>query len=127
MNSQPVQRGAVAESMVCTWAIRQGYIVSFPARGLSPRYDLILDNGVRLHRIQVKRAHRRTDKGNELRANLVDGNGGTYDDLDNVAVVDVDTGRIWLIPTMHIAGQKTIGLTTGRYNHWMVCDGRQAN
>jgi hypothetical protein len=121
MNSKAVQRGAVAESSVCTWALKQGYLVLFPARGLAPHYDLAIDNGVSISKVQVKRAHVRYDRRTpQLRANLTDGDGSTYDSVDAVAIVDVDTDRIWLIPMMFIRGQKTIGLQSGRYDAWLV-------
>lgn len=125
MISNTVQRGAVAESTVCTWALKQGYLVLFPARGLSPHYDLAIDNGVSIHRVQVKRAHVRYDRRTpQLRANLTDGCGNPYDRVDSVAIVDVDTDRIWLIPVEFIKGQKTIGLQSGRYNAWLVQHGQ---
>lgn len=117
------QRGAVAESMVCTWALKQGYIVSFPARGTAPQYDMVIDSGMFLSRVQVKRAHRRKrGAGTELRVSLTDTNGHMYSmyDVERFAIVDVDSGRIWFIPSTVVEGKAALGLTNGKHDRWLV-------
>jgi hypothetical protein len=112
--------------MVCTWAMRKGYGVLFPARGLNPRYDMVLDTGDNLYTVQVKRVHSRTRNGREhLRVSVADSRGRTYEDLHFMALVHVGTGRIWLIPSWVLAGQKSVGLTSGNYREWLVADGAE--
>lgn len=46
------QKGYEAEALVKLEAVRRGWIASKPE--VETRYDLVLDDGVRLHRVQVK-------------------------------------------------------------------------
>lgn len=118
-------RGATAESVVCTWALKSGIKVAFPARGLAPRYDMIFDTAGVLQTVQVKRAHLRADRKASLRANVTDNKGRPYDDVDYLAIVEVDSETIWLIPSLTLDGKKAIGLSTGEYDKWMVqCDNK---
>ena len=118
------KRGAVAESIVCTAALTRGRDVCFPARGLSPPYDMVV-RGVdgEFNKVQVKRAHIRV-RGNSrtLRVNITDSNGKVYDrkEVDIVAIVDVDTYRVWFIPISALKGQKTVSLTSGKYDKWLL-------
>lgn len=123
------QRGAVAESMFCTWALSQGYDVCFPARGTAPPYDVVMVNGTAFARVQVKRAHRRMRGNNQnLRVCLCDRNSKPYryDAADMFAIVDVDTGRIWMIPFGTHNG-RSLGLTGNVHDHWLVCNGTSDN
>lgn len=121
------QRGAVAESMFCTWALRTDYDVCFPARGTSPSYDVVLLRDSTFTRVQVKRAHPRGRNPNELRVSLTDraGHKYKYGTVDAFAVVDVDGQRIWLFPVELFNG-KSLGLSGGKHDHWMVYDGNVA-
>jgi len=56
------QRGEMAEAAFLAMAARLGFRVSKPW-GESSRYDLIVDNGKRLLRVQVKSAHRADQYG----------------------------------------------------------------
>jgi PD-(D/E)XK nuclease superfamily protein len=56
------QRGEMAEAAFLAMAARLGFRVSKPW-GESSRYDLIVDNGRRLLRVQVKSAHRADQYG----------------------------------------------------------------
>lgn len=111
------QRGAVAESMVCTWALKVGYIVSFPACGLQPSYDMIIDAGDVAARVQVKRLHRRW-RGNadELRATI----GRKSRSVDMYALVDVPDCRIWLIPKNVLAHNNSVAVKSGKYDEYLV-------
>lgn len=118
------KRGAVAESIVCTAALARGRDVCFPARGLSPPYDIVV-RGVDglFHKVQVKRAHKRKrGKSTTLRVNITDSKGHTYNtsEVDVIAIVDVDTYRVWFIPLSALAGQKTVSLTSGRWDKWLL-------
>lgn len=115
------KRGAVAESMFCTWALSVGYDVCFPARGLCPPYDLILHKDGAYTRVQVKRAHYRTRSNvREVRVKLTDRYDQPYkaSDVDAFAVVDVEDGRMWLIPIEHTT--TNMAFTTGKHDKWVV-------
>ena len=118
------KRGAVAESIVCTAALNRGRDVLFPARGLSPAYDLVV-RGVdgKFTKWQVKRAHVRVrGKSRTLRVNITDSGGKAYSpsEVDIVAIVDADTHRVWAIPLSVLGKQKTVSLTSGRYDKWLL-------
>ena len=116
-------RGAVAESMVCTWALEQGYNVCFPARGLAPPYDMILERFGICRRVQVKRAYwRKRDTYNQLRVKLLDGNADPYDyvDVQAFAIVDTDTPRIWMIPFGCVCDKRSIALSSGKWDKYLV-------
>jgi len=104
-------RGAIAESMAATWAYKQGWVVSWASRGQTPRYDLIMDDGRALHRVQVKRAYL---KDEVLVANLYHGKHTLYtpDDIDVFLIVDVDTRTLWWLPITGTAGKSRVRLTT---------------
>jgi hypothetical protein len=116
-------RGAVAESMFCTWALSEGYDVYFPARGLSPSSDMIVDFEHGLHRVQVKRAHRRPRRQTtQLRANITKAKNQSYEpgEVDYFGFVDVDGGQIWLVPSFLLEGQTSIGLQGDKYDKYKV-------
>lgn len=119
------KRGAVAESLACTKLLANGFDVCFPARGLNPHYDLVLveymeGRPYRLYTVQVKRAHMRVRNGKEyMRCNLVDSTGATYN-TDFISVVDVDSDRVWLIPSHKLGDQVTIQVSGGRYDEWLI-------
>jgi hypothetical protein len=111
------QRGAVAESMVCTWALKVGHTVSFPACGLQPPYDMIIDAGDIAARIQVKRLHqRRRGSADELRATI----GSNSPSVDMYALVDVPGSRIWLIPKDVLAHNNSVAVKSGKYDEYLV-------
>lgn len=118
------KRGAVAESIVCTAALARGRDVCFPARGLSPPYDMVV-RGVdgTFHKVQVKRAHYRVrGKSKTLRVNITDSRGTTYSrkEVDIMAIVDVDTHRVWFIPMEALKRQKTVSLSGGKWDKWLL-------
>ena len=57
-----IARGSEAELMVSLVAVQQGFNVSIPLNHHS-EYDMILDSGKKLHRIQVKRAFETNSHG----------------------------------------------------------------
>lgn len=112
------QKGAVAEAEIATTAIRLGLVVLQPI-GDGSRYDLVIDTGRRLLRIQCKwgsrqgeviTAHCRTSRHTP---------GGfrhtTYsaDEVDAIAVYSPDTDRCYLIPVQEVEGCAMISLRLG--------------
>lgn len=109
MNNNRIARGSEAELIVATFAVKNGFVVSFPISH-SSQYDLIMDNN-KLSRIQVKRAYKVNNHGRELlcvetRRILVKHSGdkgsvvGRYSDngYDYLIAVDCDNNCFWIIP-----------------------------
>lgn len=118
------KRGAVAESIVCTAALRRGRDVCFPAGGLAPPYDMVVrgQDGA-FYKVQVKRVHTRVRGGcRSLRVNCTDSQGKPYSprEVDIIAVVDVDTNRVWFIPLSKLGTQKTIAVSGGKYDSYLL-------
>ena len=75
------------------------------------------------HKVQVKRAHVRVRGASRtLRVNITDSQGKPYSpsEVDIMAIVDADTHRVWFIPLSELKGQKTVSLTSGKYNQWLL-------
>ena len=109
MNKNRVARGSEAELIVATYAVKNGFVVSFPISH-SSEYDLIIDNG-KLSRIQVKRAYKVNNHGKEVlcvetRRILVKHSGlkgavsSRYSEkgYDFLVAVDCDNNCFWVIP-----------------------------
>lgn len=105
-----IARGSEAELMVSLIAVQQGYNVSVPLNHNS-EYDLIIDSGIKLNRIQVKRAYRVNSHGYqrlcvETRRITVKHSGKTgcvaktYSDngYDFLIAVDCDENVFWILP-----------------------------
>ena len=111
----PSTKGGVAELAIALIATRAGYVVSRPlAEG--GRYDLVLDDGRRLLRVQCKWARRlgsvvqvRTRTCRRSRGGYVR---GTYSsaDTDAVAAYCAELGRAWLLPIDLVAGHQMLNL-----------------
>ena len=75
--------------------VKLGYSLNRPTLDSSSRYDFILDDGTRLHRIQVKTLRRRKNGNYELklRATHRSSPDYVYTPADCDYVVGVDTGN----------------------------------
>jgi hypothetical protein len=92
------QRGEMAEAAFLTVAAALGMCVSKPW-GESSRYDLVVDTGQKLLRVQVKSAHRASEYGGytfHARGNSMQ----TYrpDEIDVLAAYVVPVGAWYLFP-----------------------------
>jgi hypothetical protein len=118
------KRGAVAESITITRALERGRDVMVPVRGLSPPYDMIIrGQDGKFYKVQVKRAHLRVRGGcRTLRVNCTDSRGKPYrkSEVDIMAVVDVDTHRVWMIPLSRLGRQKTVAVSGGKYDEYLL-------
>lgn len=105
-----VARGSEAELLVALIATQQGFTVSTPITHHS-EYDLIIDTGMRLNRVQVKRAYEVNNHGSkvlcvETRRILVKHSGqkgstaSSYSDngYDFLIAVDCNNRSCWVIP-----------------------------
>ncbi len=84
------QRGEMAEAAFVAKAVSLGLCVSKPW-GESQRYDLIVDNGRRLLRVQVKSAHRPCE-GNSYNIQARGNSGRVYD------ATEIDFLVAWIAP-----------------------------
>lgn len=77
----------------------------------------------KFYKVQVKRAYVRM-RGNSstLRVNITNNKGSPYSstEVDIMAIVDVDTHRVWFIPMSALVGQKTVSLTSGKWDRWLL-------
>jgi hypothetical protein len=114
-NLTPSRKGAAAEAAIAAALIRLGLVVLWPMCE-GGRYDLVVDTGERLLRIQCKWASR---KGGVLAARCSTSRhtpGGyrrtTYsiDEVDAIAIYASHTNACYLIPIAEVAGCKTISL-----------------
>lgn len=113
------QKGAIAEEMVSLEAIRLGCVVSRP--NTDARYDLIVDTGAQLLRVQCKWISRRRDV-------LVLSTRGSWfspgrgyvrsqyaaEDVDAIAGYCEETGRCYVLPAALAAGQSQFHLRLDR-------------
>jgi hypothetical protein len=121
MTSFRGSRGAEAESHFCTVAIQLGYVVCFPARGLSPAFDMVLARDGKLYKVQVKRVY--PDKEGYMTCHLKSYNGQRYspDDVDLFGLVDFENRRVWMMPnTPDVAVHLRMG---ERHDKWLVQEG----
>lgn len=103
MNHNRINRGAVAEMMVAVELSKLGYMVSFPiSHGAT--YDLIVDKGGSLRKVQIKRAYTATI-GKTLvskveTCRIVGSKPIKYKDgdYDVMVAVDVNNSRFWVLP-----------------------------
>jgi hypothetical protein len=109
------QKGAAAEAEVAAAAIRCDLVVLRPLCD-GGRYDLVVDIGEQLLRVQCKWASR---KGNVLTARCITSRHTprgylrttyTAEEIDAIALYAPDTDACYLVPIREIEGQGTISL-----------------
>jgi hypothetical protein len=102
--SSPGSRGNLSESKVLTKYIEAGFVVSVPFGGCAP-YDLIVDTGARLLKVQVKTGRLR--KGCVLfAAQRINGHHSTKrykyheNEFDVFAVYCPDNDQVYVLPML---------------------------
>ncbi len=98
------EKGTLTESKILAAFIEAGYLVSIPF-GDGHKYDLIVDDGQRIQRVQCKTG--RVRKGSLLfNACSFSGNAGTRRDYKDVAelfaVLNLETGDVYIIPVNEV-------------------------
>jgi hypothetical protein len=115
LNLSSSRKGAVAEAEIAAAAIRLDLVVLRPLCE-GGRYDLVIDTGLRMLRVQCKWASRR---GNVLIARCVTSRHtpsgyrrSTYsaDEVDAIATYEPDTDSCYLVPIREIEGRKGVSL-----------------
>ena len=98
------EKGNIAESKILAALVEAGYLVALPF-GDGHRYDLVIDDGHNLQRVQCKLGRVR---GGSLMFNTCSfsGNAGTrrsYKDVaDLFAVLNPETGSVYIIPVKEV-------------------------
>ena len=112
----PSQKGAIAEAEVAAAAIRLGLVVSRPLCE-GARYDLIIDNGHGVLRVQCKYAQHLGDVLSlRLRTNRHTPGRGyvstSYraEEVDAIAAYSPHTDRCYVIPIERVNGRKNLFL-----------------
>ena len=102
MNNR-IQRGNVAELLVASEISKLGYVVCFPVSHNS-HYDLVVDTGSKMIRVQIKRSYKVNSHGKNVSCvegrRFSGGNSSRYPDnsYDTMIACDVDTNEFWIIP-----------------------------
>lgn len=117
-------QGEIGIGDAIAWFTRAGWTTSIPLVD-NQAYDLVVDDGRRLQRVQVKTSTCRTSSGGwavELRTNGGNRSRSTSSPFDpdtcDLLYVLTDDGR-WLIPTERI--EATTSLTLGeKWQEWRV-------
>ena len=109
--------------MAAVWFVLRGYAVSWP---LEPRrYDLLVENGERIYRVQVKTTTYRSGGSSIVSISNSRRSGRcvyTPDEIDYFFVIDGDCDA-YLIPYEVVAGVQHISLR--RYEHFRVATREQ--
>lgn len=116
----PIERGALAEAMASTWAIRKGHTVAWPTRGQTPTWDFILEDAAgKLYKVQVKCVY---SKRGKPCIDLFRSQHQRYapEEVDVFIAVDVDYAQIWWIPILATEGKSRIVLTTKKIMEYCV-------
>lgn len=100
--------------MVVADLLRRGYHVSLPLSE-DMKYDLVLDKGGRLLRVQCK-GTRRVDGALRVKCKLTStwysqtrsGYKYTADDIDLLAVADIDSGCVYYIPAPELGEGRNV-------------------
>lgn len=94
-------RGKAAELRLLQLVLELGWEAATPVVEDSA-WDALLNRGFGWERVQIKRAY---PKKGHLTVNLVrhDKNRYAVDDADWLAAVEVETGRVWLVPFHEMA------------------------
>jgi hypothetical protein len=118
LNLSSSRKGAAAEAEIAAATIRLGLVALWPLCE-GGRYDLAIDTGEHLLRVQCKWASR---QGNVLMARCVTSRHtprgyvrSTYsaEEIDAIAAYSPDTDRCYLIPIQEVAERRTISLRVG--------------
>jgi hypothetical protein len=102
-----------APALASAWFLHRGYTVSYPAEPCS--YDLLVDCGQRIHRIQVKTATGKDRGSNAWVCRLMQKTAFVKrepydpDSVDFFFIIDGDLA-MFLVPIVEVAGQSAVNL-----------------
>lgn len=112
------QVGKIAELIAQQYFIKAGYIVSKTTTPFN-EYDLVVDDGDKLEKVQVKTAYWDNNKKRylcSLVTSHIRGNGNRYNkkytenSFDLLCAVEIKNKAIYIIPMSEILGRRSITL-----------------
>ena len=117
MIAEQVQKGIIAQLKAELKANELGYIVSKPTTE-NCRYDMIIDYGIKLNRIQIKYcSHNQKSSSNSITLNLSkyyinkkQKDAYTKDEIDAIVVYIPEIDKLCYLPIDIIDGKKSITL-----------------
>lgn len=116
MMTSKQSNGVVSESMAKAFYSSKGYLVSQPINDFG-EYDLIVDDGINLNKIQVKTAYWDTNKQRNLVSLVtshIRGDSNRYNkkyqekSFDLLLIVHVETMSFYEIPIKEILGRRSL-------------------
>lgn len=132
MNSKHIN-GVVSELIAAAYYTKSGHSVYLPIDGHG-EYDMVVDDGIRLKRVQVKTIYWDNSKNRWLISFVtshVRGNGRrvnkkySLDSFDELLAVHVDSNTVYQIPVKDVAGKRSatvypLDIKNGRYERYLV-------
>lgn len=122
------KQGDLGEARAIYEYAKLGYMVSKPLYD-SAKYDLIVDDGVSLKRVQVKTSRNRTTTGvNNFAVHLQTSGGNTKQnikrkpevgDYDELFVL-TEADECWIIPAEHAVGKTCVVVGTQKYDQYRI-------
>jgi len=123
--SNPRQQGEIGLGAAIGWFTAAGYIVSVPLCDNQP-YDLVVDDGDRLQKVQVKTATGRSPRGAYVVRLVTSGGNRSRSTVklfdaaaSDLLFVLADDGRTYLIPSRDVRATTSIHLEP-KYGHYRV-------
>ena len=126
--SNTTEQGDIGEARAIYEFIKAGYVVSKPINDKA-KYDIIVDDGDTLSRVQVKTtAHKKPRTSNGYEIGLVTKYSTRTalnirkrqtDDYDILFIL-VETGDVWIIPCQDIESKSTITVGTKKYEKYKI-------
>lgn len=132
MNSKHTN-GTVSELIAAAYYAKTGHGIYMPVDGHG-EYDLVVDDGVRLKRVQVKTVYWDNSKSRWLISFVtshIRGNGRrvnkkySLDSFDELCAVHLDSNTVYQIPVRDVADKRSatvypIGLKIGKYEKYQI-------
>jgi hypothetical protein len=109
-------KGTIAESVFTTEALKRGWTVSLPY-GDNARYDVILDRGNGLERLQIKSSTLRNKSIVAYTRSIYNNSKGqqcktyTAEEIDGFVIYSPELDSLYLVPIEKQEGKKSINLT----------------
>lgn len=109
-------RGTISELLVSSYFVSKGYIVSKPINDFN-EYDLIIDNGESIQRVQVKTIYWDTNKARNLCSCVTSHIRGdehrynkkyTKGSFDILCAIHKESSSIYVIPFDSVVGRRSI-------------------
>lgn len=122
-------RGSVGEARAIYEFVKCGWVVSKPINDKA-KYDLIVDDGNTLQRVQVKTSTKKTSSGGyevRMESSYANRNHSVRtprsDDDYDILFVLIETGEAWVIPVADLNGAKSsivVGSPTCKWQQFKV-------